>query len=205
MILYLDSSAAVKTYANEEHSQWTRVVLSKTLSRKDEEGRTGAVALASITYAEIRAALAAKLRAGEMPLERHDRAVWRLRSAFESAYAVRTVYNALMERAGDLALQHSLRGYDAVQLSVALAFQDDLKEEARRKAAVERSRWEQAREELPEELFQRYIAAREREEPPAPERLLLLSFDNALHDAAVAEGIAHHRPDRGGGMNPRST
>lgn len=203
MILYLDSSAAVKVYSNEQHSQWTRVTLSKHLSRRDEAGRLGGVAVASITYAEIRAALAAKLRAGALPPERHDRAVARVRAAFERGYAVRPVLYALVERAGDLAQSRGLRGYDAVQLAVALGLRDDLVEAAKEAGAeAERRRRERAAGALSGEALQGYLATLGDEGPPSPERVLVLSFDNDLHDAAVAEGIAHARPDREGGERP---
>ncbi len=199
MLIFLDSSAAVKLYSEEEHSLWIRGVLDDHLESVDSQGRHGGIAVASITYVEMRAAFAAKLRDEKFPPKKHDSAVARLREAFRSGYVMRSVPDAAIERAGDLAQAHGLRGYDAVQLAVALSLREELVEAVDRHAEEIGRRRESAREVLSRELWERYYAASEEEKPPAPEEVLVLSFDNELHDAAVAEGIAHERPDRPGG------
>lgn len=197
MIFYLDSSAAVKLYAREEHTHWLRATLGNYLGTTDAAGRRGSTAVASITYVEMRAAFAAKLRDGAFVPENHDQAVARLKRAFRDGFVMRSVPDAVMERAGDLAQKHTLRGYDAVQLAVALSLREELQQLAEQIAQQRRNRLDQAREVLSGEMFERFVAAME--EPPAPEEVLVMSFDNALHDAAVREEIAHERPDRPGG------
>jgi predicted nucleic acid-binding protein len=192
-ILYLDSSAAVKLYVGERHDDYVERAVSAV-------GRPGAgiVAVSAISYPEISCALAAKARAGLISADYYDQAMWQLRrNLANSQYLVLPATGRVIARAGELPApgdpsenpgRHRLKGYDAVQLATALEKRDELAERARRETAERRERMR----ELPPE----------RREPVGdvePEELLLLSFDNDLHDAAVAEGIAHARPDRSGG------
>ena len=68
MNLYLDTSALVKLYADEE----SREVVFEAVDSSE------VVATSTVTYAEARAALARRLREDEMGGEEHRRAVERL-------------------------------------------------------------------------------------------------------------------------------
>lgn len=73
-----------------------------------------------LTYPEARAALAAAHRAKRLTARAHERAVIEL-DALDAELAIVGVDEALRRRAGELAFEHALRGYDAVHLASALA------------------------------------------------------------------------------------
>ena len=108
MILYLDTSAVVKLYATEPGSMQTR----RAVKRADQ------VASSLLAYVETRAAFARKKRMrqlGDAELERSKR-------AFELDWNGFVRLPADLEtvrRAGDLAEQFQLRGYDALHLATA--------------------------------------------------------------------------------------
>lgn len=108
MILYLDSSALVKLYVAEPGSETVRAAA----------GRAALCCTHLIAYAEVRAALARALRLGRETtagLARH-------KAEFDRAWArfdVILPHVALVRRAGDLAEQYALRGYDSVHLAAA--------------------------------------------------------------------------------------
>ncbi|HKA29949.1 MAG TPA: type II toxin-antitoxin system VapC family toxin [Candidatus Binatia bacterium] len=109
MTLYLDTSALVKLYVTEDGSHEV----------KSWVAAASAIFTASITYAETRAALAQSWRAGALSQSDLRRAVMEFDAAWKG-YAVVEVSEALVLRAGGLAEEHALRGYDAVQLAAAL-------------------------------------------------------------------------------------
>lgn len=168
MIVYLDSSAAVKLYVTEEHHDYAEAVV-----RRVGWSNVGIVAVSAIAYPEVSAALAAMARGGRITPRHYERAADKLLHDLSDLYLVRPVTGRIIERAAALPApilgtpgRHKLKGYDAVQLATAL----DLRDEVLRRAAG-----------------------------GEPEDVLMLTFDNELHDACVAEGIAHARPDRSGG------
>lgn len=177
-VVYLDTSALVKLYAAEEHSAWVRGLVRGT------EGTGNSVAASAVSYVEARAALAAKKRSGAIRPEHANRAEYMLFTDFRDLLLVRPVSEGVLLLAAELPSRCGLRAYDAVQLATALAMRRDLEE----LAVTETVRMRRSASPL---------------EPPPPdiesEDLLLLSFDRDLHDACVAEGIAHAHPDRAGG------
>lgn len=112
MILYLETSALVKLYAEEEGSDLVRqaVVASDVI----------ATSLGS--YVETRSALARKGRSREV-----SRAtLTRCRGEFDRDWARLhrlPVDEALVRRAGDLAEEHALRALDALHLATADSLQ----------------------------------------------------------------------------------
>lgn len=117
LILYLDTSALVKLYAEEAGSDEVREAV----------GDARATAVSEICYVEARSALARREREGFFSEEEHDLAAEQLRRDFEEVYVLRPVTGGIVSLAGDLARRHALRAYDAVHLATAL----DLREEAR--------------------------------------------------------------------------
>src|SRR5260370_40368147 len=112
MILYLDASALVKRYVSEAGSE-------EVLRRSAE---AEAVGTSEISRAEVAAALAKAARLG---LLGHEDAQFAHR-AFGQEWAdfVRLpVSEWVVGRAADLAWEHALRGFDAVQLAAALSWQ----------------------------------------------------------------------------------
>jgi predicted nucleic acid-binding protein len=117
LILYLDTSALIKLYAEE----------SETGEVREAVGEARVVTTSEIGYVEARSALARKERDGSFSLEEHDDAVDQLDRDFEEVYLLRLVSGGIIARAGGLTRQHSLRAYDAVHLATAL----ELRGEAR--------------------------------------------------------------------------
>ncbi len=110
MILYLDSSALVKLYVAESESNDVRYAIESA----------SAVYTHLLAYAEIRAAMAKAFRlkrvsAGELAT---------FRQQFEQDWreiGVLLPVETLIYRAGELAEQHGLRGYDSIHLAAAEA------------------------------------------------------------------------------------
>lgn len=122
MILYLDTSALIKLYAEESGTEEVRSAV--------EEAEV--VAVSEIGYVEARSALARKEREGSLSREEHDEAVEQLDHDFREVYLLRPVTGEIVVSAGDLTRRHSLRAYDAVHLATALALREEARELALR-------------------------------------------------------------------------
>lgn len=118
-VYYLDSSALVKRYADEQGSQWIRQItdlLSENI-----------ILLAEITLAEVAAALSAKHRApGGLTCAQRDAALSLFLQDCAEAFIILTIDRAVIDRAVELTQHYRLRGYDAVQLATALVNSDIL-------------------------------------------------------------------------------
>jgi uncharacterized protein len=106
---YLDSSAIVKLYANEEHHQVVRAL-------------SGAVITGSIARVEVAAAFFGKARTGEISIAiaqvLHDA----FARDWETGRFLRISLDSSIEtEAADLCARYALRGFDAVQLATANA------------------------------------------------------------------------------------
>lgn len=118
MIAYLDASALVKRYVTERGS-------------KDVVELTAAadiVATSLITRAEVAAALARAVRLGVLDHEGGRRAQRNFSREWPDLARI-PVNDALVSRAGTLAWDFGLRGYDAVQLASALTWQESIGED----------------------------------------------------------------------------
>lgn len=113
MIVYADTSALVKLFVTEEGSQATRELLR----------RAQAMGTGLLTRAELGAALVRGARRGLLSEE----------EALESRRWLETVWPTwihiavdedLICRAEALGWEHGLRGYDAIHLAAALAWQE---------------------------------------------------------------------------------
>jgi predicted nucleic acid-binding protein len=107
-MLYCDTSALLKLYIEEAHSD----------TLKTRVANTEAVAVCRIAWAEAHAALARRAR--EVPedypvIETAKAAL----AADWSHYLVMEVSQSIVERAGEYADTFALRGYDSVQLAAA--------------------------------------------------------------------------------------
>ncbi len=165
MILYLDTSAPVKLYANEP-GRWE-------VESPVQEARV--VAVSEIGYVvEARSALARKEREGAFSTEEHDTAVEQLRQDFREVYLPRPVTGDVVARAGELAHKHALRAYDAVHLATALVLREEAQELAKSSRETEEP------------------APQEGEGGDGP-RVSMMTFDVSLEKAAGNEGLAHPR------------
>lgn len=118
MILYLDTSALVKLYAEETGTEEVRRAV----------GDAELVAVAEIGYVEARSALARKEREGAFSTKEHDEAVGQLERDFREVYQSRRLTGEIVARAGSFTRKHALRAYDAVHLATAMALREEAAE-----------------------------------------------------------------------------
>lgn len=115
MIVYADTSVLVKLFVREEWADETREMM---------EG-VQVLGTGVLTRAELVAALARGARRGYLGVEEAEEARQRLGEVWESW--VRVVVNeGVVFRAGELAWEYGLRGYDAVHLAAALVWQEGI-------------------------------------------------------------------------------
>jgi uncharacterized protein len=116
-ILYFDTSALLKLYIQEAHSEEVRALV---------EGATAA-GTSILTYTEMAAVMA---RAARMGLISEDAAgkTWKKFLGDWPGFTRLNLPAALTERAAALAWEFGLRGYDAVHLAAVMAWQDALGE-----------------------------------------------------------------------------
>lgn len=133
MIAYLDASALVKRYIVERGSR-------ETIALTTESEMT---ATSIVSRAEVAAALARAVRTGLVKDDVARNAQRRFAEDWPDLARV-SVTEALVERAERLVWQHGLRGYDAVHLASALAWQESLSEEIV-VASFDQQLWEAAK------------------------------------------------------------
>lgn len=133
MILYLDTSALIKLYAEE---LGTVEVLGAVETAE-------VVATSEICYVEARSALARREREGSFSKEEHDEAAAYLEHDFREFYLLRRVSGEIIVQAGELVRSHSLRAYDAVHLATALELRKEAREltEGQHQSAGESRVW----------------------------------------------------------------
>ena len=111
-MLYLDASALVKNYIQEPHTEAVRALLA-----------AGAVVgTGLLSKAEVAAAFAKAARVHYISTAEAN-AAW---AAFHEDWPTLTSLTpteALLDNAAELAMTHHLRGYDAVHLATAVAWQ----------------------------------------------------------------------------------
>lgn len=109
MILYLDTSALVKLYIDEEGTSLVRRLVQES----------SIVATSKVAYAEARSAFARAHREKLIDTSTHDEIVAVLKQDWKSYFKLE-ITDELIDLAGELTLTHSLRGFDAIHLSSAL-------------------------------------------------------------------------------------
>jgi predicted nucleic acid-binding protein len=108
VIVFCDTSALMKLYAAELHSDWTRQQVTAAAH----------CVVSQITWVEMCAAFAMKQRTQQVTARESKAALKRLQ--VEWPIYVRTGIDvALLSLAGELALRFGLRAYDSVQLAGA--------------------------------------------------------------------------------------
>jgi uncharacterized protein len=115
MICYLDSSALVKLFVDEPGTA--------EVSHAVKEAKL--VGTVVISRAEVIAALAKAVRVGALSMDDAKSARHRFRTEWQHFLRLQ-VSDFLIERAGDLAWSHGLRGYDAVQLAASEFWRESL-------------------------------------------------------------------------------
>lgn len=109
MITYVDTSTLLKLLVDEPGSEGAELIWETT----------DVLTAAALVVVEARAALAAAERARRLTTTQHRRAKTELGGLVDALTLV-AISDDLIARAGDLAEQESLRGYDAVHLEAAL-------------------------------------------------------------------------------------
>jgi predicted nucleic acid-binding protein len=110
---FLDSSALTKRYLTEIGSAW--------VSDLADPAAANILVVAEITRVEVAAALAARHRASAITQTERDLLVTLLLQHFDTEYRILAITPELTASAVALTQVYRLRGYDAVQLAVALA------------------------------------------------------------------------------------
>jgi uncharacterized protein len=112
LIAYLDTSALIKLIVDEQGTRQTREAV----------GEAAAVATSDISYVEARAALA-RMRAGGRIGAKAARTARRVLDEIWLDLLSVPPDDELLARAAELADEHSLRGYDSLQLAAATSLQ----------------------------------------------------------------------------------
>jgi uncharacterized protein len=115
MILYLDASALAKRYISEPGSEDVRRIIDEA----------EAVGTAAVSRVEVSAALAKAARVGLVARTEAESADQAFRQEWPDLVRL-PLFETVLDRAADLAWDWGLRGYDAVQLGVAVSWQEAL-------------------------------------------------------------------------------
>jgi uncharacterized protein len=107
-MLFCDTSALMKLYVNEVGSL-KMVALAQSAT---------SIFVAEVTWVEMRAALAQRVRLQSTPMSEAEQAIERLRAEWSQFQKV-VIDARLCEIAGDMAAAFGLRAYDSVQLTAA--------------------------------------------------------------------------------------
>ncbi len=110
---FFDSSALVKRYIAETGSVWVTQLTAPQSGNR--------IYVASITAVEVVAAITRKKKGNHVSAANAAAAIARFRHDLANDLRVFDLTPAVLASAMSLAEKHALRGYDAVQLAVALA------------------------------------------------------------------------------------
>lgn len=133
MIVYFDTSALVKAYVAESGSAHVQTLMATP------NIQPGSLIILEVEMAAALHKATRLFRLDEATLN----AAWQVFLADWSAFARIEVAEALVRRASQLALKHSLRGYDALHLAAALDWQDYIGEPVTL-ATFDRELWQAA-------------------------------------------------------------
>lgn len=120
MIIFLDTSAWIKYFIDEEGTpEFQKFIFEKSNSEENT------FSTSAVTYAEIYATLKRALNGNRITKEQHDQ----IKNEFEEQWEnidVPLVNKDLIENSGTLAEKYSLKGCDAFQLASALSMKANL-------------------------------------------------------------------------------
>jgi predicted nucleic acid-binding protein len=115
-IYFFDSSALVKRYALEDGRKWVQAITDPAVANR--------IHVARIAGAEVIAAFMRKVRGGETTAAVAAKLIADFRLDFASQYQIIEITDVVVARAMMLIESRKLRGYDGVQLAVALELND---------------------------------------------------------------------------------
>jgi uncharacterized protein len=110
---FCDSSAIAKRYVAETGSAY--------VDNLADVNNGNIILLARITWVEVAAAIARRLKGGSLNITDAQNALALFQHDLTNNYFTVEITSVLLSEAMRLATKHALRGYDAVQLAAALA------------------------------------------------------------------------------------
>ena len=111
-LYFLDSSAIVKRYISEAGTSW---ILSL-----HKPSAQSVIYVAQITGVEVVSAISRRLRGNRLTQKAADKAVFRFKRDFANKFRIIRLNDQIIAEAMRLSETHFLRGYDSVQLAIAL-------------------------------------------------------------------------------------
>lgn len=111
-VIYLDSSALVKRYAQETGTSWVSNLTSYAVGND--------LYTARLTGPEVIAALFRKARRGQIPIAGATQSATNFRQDWQQQYYVLEVGAGVSNLAMNLVEKYTLRGYDAIHVAAAL-------------------------------------------------------------------------------------
>lgn len=118
-IYFFDSSALVKRYVTETGSKWILNIVRPSSNNS--------IYVARIAGVEVTSALARRRKGNRLSPTETAKAIKRFEKHFNRRYGKVNITSDLITSAMKLADKHSLRGYDAVQLTAALEVEAEIK------------------------------------------------------------------------------
>lgn len=115
---FFDSSAIVKRYVVESGTAWVSNTTDLAAGNK--------VYLCRITFVEVISAIMRRARALELSSTEAMKAIADFRYDFAQEYSLIELSPTVVESAGELAEQHALLAYDAVQLAAAAEINSEM-------------------------------------------------------------------------------
>ncbi len=119
MICYLDTSALIKLYIEEEGSELVREKVSNA----------SLVATSKVAYAEARAGFARCMREGLLERNSYDEAVGYFNCDWPSFF-IMEVTDMVIFKAGELVERYALRGFDAIHMASAVVLAQRVQEDS---------------------------------------------------------------------------
>lgn len=115
--LFFDTSALAKRYVSEIGSAWVRNICAPASGNN--------IFIAEITVVEITSAIVRRRRSGSLTVADAAAALRQFDADLTNVYFVSEVTSARLTEARRIAETYGLRGYDAVQLAVAVELNRD--------------------------------------------------------------------------------
>ena len=156
-LYFFDSSALVKRYVRETGTDWVRAISDPTANNK--------IYVAEITGVEVIAAITRRVRTKSISKTDAETAIKQFRYDFAKQYKISEIPSSIISDAMDLTETYQLRAYDAVQLSVALEIDSQIKAITKTTSIVS-----------------------------AVPSLTIVSADDELNVAVIAEGLSLEDP-----------
>ena len=111
-LYFLDSSAIVKRYISETGTNW--------ILNLHKPSAQNVIYVAQITGVEVVSAISRRLRGNRMTQKAADKAVFRFKRDFANKFRIIRLNDQIIAEAMRFSETHFLRGYDSVQLAIAV-------------------------------------------------------------------------------------